>query len=51
MVDNNKKTRAEKILGDIEVRLRSLIMEKKELKKKFAEKLKEVEKQKKENER
>jgi siroheme synthase (precorrin-2 oxidase/ferrochelatase) len=49
MAENNKKTRAEMILRDIEAHLQKLINEKKELKKKFSEKLKEVEKQRKEN--
>jgi hypothetical protein len=46
---SSKKTRAEKILEDIEAQLRKLIMEKKELKKKFSDKLKELAKQEKEN--
>jgi hypothetical protein len=50
MADNNKKTRAEKILEDIEVQLRKLITEKKEVKKKFLDKIKEISKKEKENE-
>ena len=46
---SSKKTKAEKILEDIEVQLRKLITEKKELKKKFLDKLKELNKQEKEN--
>lgn len=46
---SNKKSRAEKILDDIEVHLRQLIKEKKEIKKGFATKLKEIEKQNKDN--
>ena len=46
---SSKKTKAEKILEDIEAQLRKLIMEKKELKKKFSDKLKELAKQEKEN--
>jgi hypothetical protein len=49
---NNKsirKSRAEKILDDIEVHLRQLIKEKKEIKKGFVTKLKEIEKQNKDN--
>ena len=53
MVENNsksiKKSRAEKILDDIEVHLRQLIKEKKEIKKDFVTKLKEIEKQNKDN--
>ncbi|MDR1670642.1 MAG: hypothetical protein LBR43_02895 [Spiroplasmataceae bacterium] len=49
MAENNKKTRAETILGDIEIQLRKLITEKKDLKKKFLDKIKEVSKQEKEN--
>lgn len=49
MAENNKKTRAEKILEDIEVQLRKLITEKKELKKKFVDKIKEISKQENEN--
>ena len=44
-----KKTRAEKILEDIEVHLKKLISEKRELKKNFLTKLKELENQEKEN--
>ena len=44
-----KKSKAEKILEDIEAQLRKLITEKKELKKKFLDKLKELNKQEKEN--
>ena len=44
-----KKNRAEKILEDIESHLRKLISEKKEIKKNFLTKLKEIEKQNKEN--
>ncbi|CAG8453639.1 10956_t:CDS:2 [Ambispora leptoticha] len=51
--DNNiqsfKKGRAEKILDDIEAHLRKLISEKKDIKKNFLAKLKEIEKQNKEN--
>ncbi|CAJ0912872.1 11097_t:CDS:2 [Entrophospora sp. SA101] len=56
--ENNKKEFREKItkiskkkliLEDIEAQLRKLIMEKKELKKKFSDKLKELAKQEKEN--
>lgn len=47
MLDSNiekpKKTRAQKILDDIENQLRKLIAEKKELYKKFAEKNREIE--------
>ena len=46
---SSKKTRAEKILEDIEAQLRKLIAEKKELKKKFSDKLKDLAKQEKEN--
>jgi len=46
---SSKKTKAEKILEDIEAQLRKLITEKKELKKKFLDKLKELNKQEKEN--
>jgi len=49
MADSNKKTKAEKILEDIEAQLRKLINEKKELKKKFSDKMKELAKQEKEN--
>ena len=53
MLENNnkstKKSRAEKILDDIEVHLRQLIKEKKEIKKGFVTKLKEIEKQNKDN--
>ncbi|MEG7978466.1 MAG: hypothetical protein NY202_00645 [Mollicutes bacterium UO1] len=49
MEENNKKIRAETILRDIEAHLKKLITEKQELKKNFADKLKEVEKQRKEN--
>lgn len=44
-----KKSRAEKILDDIEVHLRQLIKEKKEIKKNFITKLKEIERQNKDN--
>ena len=44
-----KKTRAEKILDDIESHLRKLITEKKELKKNFLVKMKEIEKKDKDN--
>ena len=40
-----KKTRAEKILEDIEAHLKKLISEKRELKKNFLTKLKELENQ------
>jgi len=46
---SSKKTKAEKILEDIEAQLRKLITEKKELKKKFLDKLKELSRQEKEN--
>ncbi|KLL04903.1 MAG: hypothetical protein MRERV_9c027 [Mycoplasmataceae bacterium RV_VA103A] len=46
---SSKKTKAEKILEDIEAQLRKLISEKKELKKKFLDKLKDLSKQEKEN--
>ncbi|CAG8473552.1 1906_t:CDS:2 [Scutellospora calospora] len=46
---SSKKTKAEKILEDIEAQLRKLITEKKELKKKFLDKLKDLTKQEKEN--
>jgi len=53
MSDNNiqsfKKNRAEKILDDIEIHLKKLISEKKEIKKNFLTKLKEIERQNKEN--
>jgi hypothetical protein len=51
MVDSKsvKKTQAEKILDDIEAHLRSLITEKKKIKQDFAVKLKELDKQRKEN--
>jgi len=53
MSDNSiqsfKKNRAEKILEDIEAHLRKLISEKKEIKKNFLTKLKEIERQNKEN--
>ncbi|CFW92756.1 putative Site-specific recombinase [endosymbiont DhMRE of Dentiscutata heterogama] len=46
---SSKKTQAEKILETIEAQLRSLIAEKKALKKKFLDKLKDLTKQEKEN--
>jgi hypothetical protein len=53
MSDNSiqsfKKNRAEKILDDIETHLKKLISEKKEIKKNFLTKLKEIERQNKEN--
>jgi hypothetical protein len=53
MMENNgksiRKSRAEKILDDIEVHLRQLIKEKKEIKKGFVTKLKEIEKQNRDN--
>jgi hypothetical protein len=51
MVDSKsvKRTQAEKILDDIEAHLRSLITEKKKIKQDFAVKLKELDKQRKEN--
>lgn len=49
MAENNKQTRAEKILEDIEIQLRQLITEKKDLRKKFLDKIKEISKQEKEN--
>jgi hypothetical protein len=49
MAENNKKSRAEKILGDIEIQLRQLITEKKDLRKKFLDKIKEISKKESEN--
>ncbi|WNE40505.1 MAG: hypothetical protein GBAus27B_000572 [Mycoplasmataceae bacterium] len=49
MAENNKKTRAEKILEDIEIQLRKLINEKKNIRKKFLDKIKEISKQENEN--
>ncbi|CAI2162026.1 2935_t:CDS:2 [Funneliformis geosporum] len=45
----NQRTKAEKILEDIESQLRKLITDKRELKKKFLAKLKEIERQNKDN--
>lgn len=48
-IQSFKKNRAEKILDDIETHLKKLIGEKKDIKKNFLTKLKEIERQNKEN--
>lgn len=48
-IQSFKKSRAEKILDDIETHLKKLISEKKDIKKNFLTKLKEIERQNKEN--
>jgi len=48
-IQSFKKSRAEKILEDIEAHLKKLIGEKRDIKKNFLTKLKEIERQNKEN--